>query len=755
MKVWLPILFMGLALGVRAGEFVLAERGRPAACAIVLRRNATPCERHAADELRTFVTRLTDVDLPVVDETAPLPARAVLLGETGPTRATLGEGACAGLGEEGFRIRATGSCLLIAGGGGRGPLYGVYELLERFGGCAWYSDRFEVVPRLSRLAVPDDVDETQRPAFDLRVQNGAKGFHGTDWALRNKMNPECLGPDRGGNRFRFDPVLGKCHTFQALLSPDEWFDTHPEYFSEVDGVRVRHHTQLCLTNPDVLRLCTQKVLARIAASYPKGIRYYGISPNDWMNACTCPSCRALDLREKSQAGPLIAFVNAIAEAVEANYPDVVIQTLAYSYTRRPPANLVPRRNVQVCLCTIECDFTRSIEESRALENRRVRHAFGLWRKGGRPLSVWDYSADFACWLHPWPNVESLRKNLRFYRANGVDQVYELGDGGSANDVWTDLRAWLIAKWMWNPQLEAEPLLARCFRDAFGPAAPEARRYFDLLHAHPRDTRRYPMGCFAGIHSQTVADEVLETGAELFARAAEKARDTPFSNRVARARAAVDFARALRGHARPAFRGVSSAEETARYASQRAGARRALPLLEDMHVSDDRRREALYRGLLRAFAESEAPAAATRRLSLEEWCFLGSQVYEKLESADDPRAKDGRALRLAGTGATQIAWLDFSLFRLDADGVYAPRVRVRVAGGSGSGVAFRAGVFNRMSERSKAFLAPTADPSASDGYAWYTVGTFTPKTADALWISAARRPGAPDVFIDRIELVRIQ
>ena len=67
-----------------------------------------------------------------------------------------------------------------------------------------------------------------------------------------------------------------------------------------------------------------------------------------------------DRRAKSRSGSLIAFVNKIAEAVEARYPDVVIQTLAYSYTRRPPEGIAPRRNVQVCLCTIECDFAKPI-----------------------------------------------------------------------------------------------------------------------------------------------------------------------------------------------------------------------------------------------------------------------------------------------------------------------------------------------------------------------------------------------------------
>ena len=78
MKTRLPVLFAVLALRVVAGELVLAERGRPAQTAIVVRRDATPCERRAAEELRRFVAQLTGVDLPVQDDAQAVPARAVL-----------------------------------------------------------------------------------------------------------------------------------------------------------------------------------------------------------------------------------------------------------------------------------------------------------------------------------------------------------------------------------------------------------------------------------------------------------------------------------------------------------------------------------------------------------------------------------------------------------------------------------------------------------------------------------------------------
>ena len=42
--------------------------------------------------------------------------------------------------------------------------------------------------------------------------------------------------------------------FNELVPPDVYFDTRPEYFSLIDGKRRKGYYQLCLTNPDVLRI---------------------------------------------------------------------------------------------------------------------------------------------------------------------------------------------------------------------------------------------------------------------------------------------------------------------------------------------------------------------------------------------------------------------------------------------------------------------------------------------------------------------
>ena len=107
-----------------AGEsLVLAQRGEPARCVVSVATNADDTVRFAARELCSHVKLMTGVELKTVEG---LPSeKAVVLG-CDPALPQ----------EDAFRLRANGGNLYITGGGSRGVLYGVYEVLERFGDCA-------------------------------------------------------------------------------------------------------------------------------------------------------------------------------------------------------------------------------------------------------------------------------------------------------------------------------------------------------------------------------------------------------------------------------------------------------------------------------------------------------------------------------------------------------------------------------------------------------------------------------------------
>lgn len=531
-----------------AGELVLAERGRPAAYTIVRPAQASASEVYAAEELRDGLARATGVTLPITADDRPLPDKAIVIGAAACARAAaFAPDLATRLGEDGFRLEVRGTRLFVYGSAARGALYGVYALLEGHAGCRWYASWHTLCPPRAHVAVPDDLAETQVPAFAMREPYWYDVLKHPAFAARLRVNSRSwrtMDARYGGNPFRFGGGLGSCHTFNTLMPPDEFFDAHPEYFSYEDGRRVKHPSQLCLTNPDVLRIVTERVLERIRKD--PGAKFYGVSQNDYLHYCQCDACRAVDEEEGSHAGTMVRFVNAVAEAVEKEFPDVLIETLAYQYTRKPPKKTRLRHNVVPCLCTIECDFARPLDASTYPENISFRDDIAGWSRMTDQLYVWDYTTDFPNYTLPFANVLTLQGNLKFFRAHGVREIFAQGSYQGRHGDFAELKAWLLAKWMWNPDLPPGPLLDDFFSGYYGKGAPFVRAYFDELHrlqAAYSTPSNCPLSIWTGPENPALSDAFLERAAGLWAKAAEAVRDDPATSYNVRMGAfSVDYAR---------------------------------------------------------------------------------------------------------------------------------------------------------------------------------------------------------------------
>lgn len=458
-------------------DFVLATRGEAADCAISFAKDAHPSVRYAAGELQKYIRATTGVELPL----AKSAARKIVLKMRS-------EDASRGAADSfDIRFEDRGRTLVIEGGGPRGCIYGAYELLERFAGVRFYSSWCEKVPALDRLSISREgwADIHESPAFEMRQPLWYDISSHHDFAAKLRVNGYNYNPDPnvaeelGGDSYRFGAKLKSCHTFNLLCNPKVYFDEHPEYFSLVKGERKRERTQLCLSNPDVLEVVTTNLFDRIRSD--PGAKFYGVSQNDWYNYCECEACAAIDAEEESHAGTLVRFINALAERVEREFPGTLVETLAYQYTRKPPKKTRLRHNVVPCLCTIELDFARPIPESPFPENKAFMEDITGWGRQTDQLYVWDYVTQFRHYPHAFANVHALQGNIRFFHDNGVKMLFEQGAREGHHAGFAELKGWLLAKWMWNPELDREALLDDFFSGYYGPAAPFVRSYFDELH----------------------------------------------------------------------------------------------------------------------------------------------------------------------------------------------------------------------------------------------------------------------------------
>ena len=454
----------------------------------------------------------------------------------------------AALGMDAFRVREEDGRLVIVGGNERGCLYGVYSFLEKEGGAGFYSSGCERPPRAD-TKLRKGLDYAEKPAIPLR-ECLWKDAQDNAFAAKLRLNARVSGrvtPDSercGGFEGRFAPGLGNCHTFFGILPPKAHFKDHPEFYSEYKGKRVANR-QLCLTNPEVLRRATQYVLDRIE-KHPD-CRYFGVSQNDGREgACECAACKQVDDEEGSHAGTMIRFVNAIAAEVEKKHPDKIVETLAYTYTRRPPKKVRPRKNVMVCFCTIECDFSKPIPESRYEPNHLLCEDIRAWSAMTDKLYVWDYTTNFGDYLHQFPNVNALQGNIRFFLENGCYSLFEQGAYQGTYADFAELKLWLLSKWMWNPDLDRETLLKEFFAGYYGPAAAEMRAYLDLCLAQPRDEAKNPLTIYLPPTDPVFTEAFYDRAEALVEKALAKTEPgSVYAKNVVRAQASVAYSRLTR------------------------------------------------------------------------------------------------------------------------------------------------------------------------------------------------------------------
>jgi hypothetical protein len=507
----------------------LVTRGR-SDYRIILPTSPLPSETYAAEELQKYIRKVTGVNLEIRSEAEKPTKYEIVLGST-ERSASLGvQIDLASLGPDGYVLKTQGNLLLIAGGRPRGTLNGVYSFLEEKVGIRWFTPELETCPRTNRLVLPA-LDEEVVPSLENREVFWTEAMRDADFAARHRLNGNHykLSQKHGG---RFAVYFPFVHSFDLLIPP-ELYKEHPEFFPLIDGKRVDGYVQRCLSNPDVLRISKERVRQWIK-EHPEAT-IISVSQNDAFKNCRCESCKTLDDAEGSPAASLLKFVNAIAEDLEADFPNVRIDTLAYQYTRKPPKTIRPRRNVIVRLCSIECCFAHPLASCSAEENRRFRNDIIAWQAVAPLLYVWDYTPNFAHYQQPFPNFDALQPNVRFYVEHNVKGLFEQGNysPGGFGEL-GPLRAYLLAKLLWNPKTDLRKHQEEFCAAYYGPAAPGIQAYLDLLqnqvrngepHAHIFDS---PKAAYLGAKFIGQADEILRR-----AESASQDPDVHFRVQVAR------------------------------------------------------------------------------------------------------------------------------------------------------------------------------------------------------------------------------
>ena len=525
-----------IAESAYAKDIVLVEGGK-STYTIVVSRDASPSEKHAAQELQEFVREISSAELPI---SQTLSSKAIILGDGPALRALNIDIDFEGLGDEGFTIRTVGPHLVIAGGRQRGAMYGVYTFLEEVLGCRWYSSKVSYIPKNPTITVPK-LNLTRKPDFDYRDLWYWDSFD-PDWAARNKLN---------GNSPRLDEARGGkityagyfSHSFCLLVPNDPYLKEHPEYFSLVNGERKagKYDGQLCLTNPEVLKVVTEGVFRWLDEN--PGARLVSVTQNDNSDYCQCDRCKAVDEEEGSPSGLLLRFINAVADEVVKKRPDVLVDTFAYRYTEKPPKITRPRPNVLIRLSSIKCCQQHRYEhcprDMEFLKNMRE------WSKITNHLYIWHYSTIFPHYLMPFPDLHELGADIPMYKRNGVKGVFVEGDYAPGGGGWMDeLKAYLCAKMMWDTHASPREIQADFLNGYFGKAGMPIGQWLDMLERKVL-TEGIHGRIFQKADAPYLTPDVMAEGERLFDEAEKVAGDPEILERVKHARLGIEYVKVMR------------------------------------------------------------------------------------------------------------------------------------------------------------------------------------------------------------------
>ncbi len=499
-------------------------------------------ERTAAAELQKHIAMVTGAELKILPEGEVQPdAAQIVIGPSKRMKELLPKIDVNSLGPDGIVMKTVGKNIVLAGRPPRGTLYAVYTFLEDVVGCRWWTSTESYVPKKPTLKVPV-LDLVYAPPLRYRQSHYRDVNSSGVFAARLKCNGTTPGiPPEYGGHYRFAKRF--VHTFLPLLPPEKYFAEHPEWYSEIKGKRTAERTQLCLTNEEMRKELVKNALGWLRKDPAAG--FISISQNDWHNPCQCERCKAVVEEEGSESGPLLRFVNAVAEDIEKEFPDVLVETLAYQYTRKPPLHVKPRKNVLIRLCSIECSFVQPLEGP---QNEKFHSDIEGWSKVAPQLFVWDYVTNFTNYILPHPNMRVLAPNIRFFVKNNVVGMFEQGDGHCSVGDFVRLRAWLLAHLMWNPELDDKALIREFVEGYYGPAAPHLLEYIELIH-DAADRSDVYLRCFINDTSAWFTLDDVNKATRLFEKAAATVADDPvLSRRVRRERMSLDHVWLKRYHA---------------------------------------------------------------------------------------------------------------------------------------------------------------------------------------------------------------
>ena len=278
-----------------------------------------------------------------------------------------------------------------------------------------------------------------------------------------------------------------------------------------------------------------ELIAKIGETGQKSV---AIGPNDGgtTSFCTCPECEAMDApsdrritlidfspganRRQFEHVPLtdryVQFWNRIAERVTAEHANTWLTADAYSAYRYPPVNVKLHPNIAIRYVGVT-------------DRNDERRAEGLadWDAWGKAASkIYFRSNMLLAGRRQGTNVVYIHKLADDFSKLAPNRMIGT-DLDSCMHHWATqgLNYYVMAKLLWNPDLDVEALLDDYCQAGFGDGADAVKRYFLHIESLTNDIAAEQMAVYDPFRPAAI-DELRA----MLDEADKATRDTPDDNR---------------------------------------------------------------------------------------------------------------------------------------------------------------------------------------------------------------------------------
>ena len=254
-------------------------------------------------------------------------------------------------------------------------------------------------------------------------------------------------------------------------------------------INVNKEERLCESNPTLWKLVAEQKIKDLRA-HPD-LLAVSISENDGgpNSFCSCPACRALDspatqerfkadpnLYERQESGLIsdrvFHFYNEVAKLVEKELPGRYVAGYAYSVYQSAPVRDYPQPASNLIIGYVGFDSEEYLNDTARATQREqwLKWSTLTKRLFLRPNLLLQPISLPIIYTH------KLGDDIRFMAEHGMWGA-TFGDAEGGNWGTQGLDYYVLAKLLWDPRRDVDPIIEDYCRAAYGPRAKAMKEYY--------------------------------------------------------------------------------------------------------------------------------------------------------------------------------------------------------------------------------------------------------------------------------------